>query len=115
MKCWLFAYGLLQSQFQPPKTMSQCKADRVRGVLYDLGPYPAAVAVGTADSWIDGELVEMELDELAELDKFEGTAEGIYERKMITTESGASAWVYEYLQPIPPSCEPLKRWNGPDE
>lgn len=60
--------------------------------LYDLGPFPMAVA-GGAGSRLQGELYAVEEALLAELDQFEGVPR-LYERQRWQLEDGAAAWVY---------------------
>ena len=79
----------------------------VRGVLYDLGGYPGAVADAAAKSKIAGTVMELPEDEgvLARLDKYEGfdpqaptTSEYIRERQIVELEAGGAVecWFYRY-------------------
>ena len=82
-------------------------AGRVRGRLYDLGPYPAAVPSPDPDHHVRGLVyrVEAGLREvlLADLDRYEGSA---YRRQVarVVLESGETvqAWVYFYARTPPP-------------
>lgn len=113
MKTLLFAYGLLQPAYQPPRTLGRWWQDRVRGQLFDLGPYPAAVQVGQGDAYFEGVVIEIDDSELAELDEFEEVDQGVYARLWTETELGSQVWIYEYRQPIPPNLKPQPRWPMP--
>jgi gamma-glutamylcyclotransferase (GGCT)/AIG2-like uncharacterized protein YtfP len=110
MTCLLFTYGLLKPDYRPPKTMSAHWPDRVRGTLYDLGPYPGAVGIGQGDSWIEGVVVQLDDSELVLLDVFEGVEQGDYVRKRVRTQAGREVWIYEYNRPIPKGARPLAQW-----
>src|ERR1700722_17924104 len=98
MSEYLFAYGTLQPGLAPTKIARVAARLRtvgegfVRGVLYDLGGYPGAVADPNAKSKILGTVMELPEDEdvLARLDKYEGfdpqspqTSEYIRERQTV--------------------------------
>lgn len=106
----LFVYGLLQPEFQPPRSMRRHWKDRVCGLLYDLGPFPAAVAVGRSESSFEGAVLEIDEWELPALDEFEDVDEGQYARIRTETEAGRSVWIYAYRRPIPPELQPIPRW-----
>jgi gamma-glutamylcyclotransferase (GGCT)/AIG2-like uncharacterized protein YtfP len=110
--CLLFVYGQLQPGRRLPRTVCNCRPDRVRGRLYDLGPHPAAVNVGSGETWFSGYVLELdEREVIAELDPYEGVEEGIYRRVRTTTESGREVWIYEYIQPLPPHARgPIDHW-----
>jgi gamma-glutamylcyclotransferase (GGCT)/AIG2-like uncharacterized protein YtfP len=110
-KCLLFVYGQLQPAHTPPRSLSQAWPDRIHAVLYDLGPFPAAVQVGVAADWIEGFTLEIDADELAALDEFEDTESGEFARILVETEKGHTAWVYEYRFPVPGVLVPVKRWR----
>ena len=113
-RCLLFAYGQLQPGYRPPRTVHRAWQDRVRGELFDLGAYPAAVKVGMTESWICGCVMEIDESELrAELDVYEEVGRGLYRRVRTTTEAGFTVWIYEYAPPIPPHARgPIERWHG---
>lgn len=109
--CLLFAYGQLQPGIRSPRTMRRAWPDRVRGELFDLGPYPAAVRIGAAEGSFCGHVIEIDASELAELDTFEGVGEGLYRRVRATTEAGQSVWIYQYARPLPADARgPVERW-----
>lgn len=110
-KCLLFAYGLLQPGYSPPRSMSQSWPDRIRGQMYDLGAYPAAVQITHASTWIEGHTVEIDVDELPMLDEFEDVGGGEFSRRLVETEQGHTAWVYEYQRPVPAVLAPITKWT----
>ncbi len=111
----VFFYGTLMSGFQRP---GRTRLDHVlvpkgrgwiRGALFDLGLYPAAIPAAEGKVW--GEIHEMADAEavLAELDEIEGyrVAEpdrSLYLRKMapVTLVDGRvmDAWAYFYNAPL---------------
>jgi gamma-glutamylcyclotransferase (GGCT)/AIG2-like uncharacterized protein YtfP len=113
MSEYLFAYGTLQPDFAPTKIARVAAGLRpvgegfVRGVLYDLGGYPGAVADSKAKGRILGTVMELPEDEdiLARLDKYEGfdpeapqTSEYIRERQVVELKTGGTVqcWFYRY-------------------
>jgi gamma-glutamylcyclotransferase (GGCT)/AIG2-like uncharacterized protein YtfP len=115
----LFVYGSLRQGFHSPayhyisRYFNLVSMGKVKGTLYDLGPYPAAIPGDEATHFIIGELYALkkpaELEwALAQLDDYEGlnADEGetpLYRRDKVTvfTENGETdAWVYWYNQPI---------------
>jgi gamma-glutamylcyclotransferase (GGCT)/AIG2-like uncharacterized protein YtfP len=58
-RCLLFVYGSLQPGQRPPESMGESWPDRVRGLLYDLGPYPAAVRIGRAEQEFQGWVLDI--------------------------------------------------------
>lgn len=110
----LFVYGSLRSGFKSPaydyisKYFSLTGEAHVRGQLFDLGEYPAAVPVDT-DHFIVGELYSTrnanELSyAIAQLDDYEGVAveaheTPLYRRELVKVHHGdnvVDAWVYWY-------------------
>lgn len=61
--------------------------------LYDLGPFPMAVADAQASAPLQGELYRVSGQLLQTLDRFEG-APRLYERQWRRLSDGRSAWVY---------------------
>lgn len=61
--------------------------------LYDLGPFPMAIANGDATSWLEGEVYAVGTELLDRLDRFEGVPR-LYERQAHTLADGRTVWVY---------------------
>src|SRR3954465_4849743 len=99
----LFAYGTLAPMEPDGMAPDGWVADRVRGRLYDLGPYPALIECGIAEAdWVEGYVRSVGIDELVgRLDPYEGVGEGLYRRVAATTEVGRRVWVYVYARPLP--------------
>lgn len=110
-KCLVFAYGTLMPGHSPPRSLSQAWPDRVRAVMYDLGAFPVATRVGEAPGWIHGMTLEIDADELAALDEYEDVEGGEFARKLVETEQGHMAWVYEYRLRVPAALAPIDRWT----
>ncbi|MCA9038929.1 MAG: gamma-glutamylcyclotransferase [Planctomycetaceae bacterium] len=108
---FLFVYGQLQPGHRFPIEAEVIRPDRVRGLLYDLGEYPGAVEIGKADNWFSGFLATLPTEDLDELDRFECVEDGLYRRIQTETESGVTAWIYEYLQTLPEDAfGPIDAW-----
>jgi gamma-glutamylcyclotransferase (GGCT)/AIG2-like uncharacterized protein YtfP len=98
----LFVYGTLRRVYGHPlhaliasHSVGSGEA-RVRGLLFDLGPYPGMTAEG--DGFVHGELYEIDAEWpqiIAILDEYEGSE---YRRELIEAElpSGehVAAWAY---------------------
>jgi gamma-glutamylcyclotransferase (GGCT)/AIG2-like uncharacterized protein YtfP len=108
--CLVFVYGLLQPGYKPPRSMKRHWPDAVRGRLFDLGPYPGIVSVGTGEGWIHGHVVEIEEWELESLDRFEDVAGGLYRRQRVLTREQRDAWIYEFARMIPAGAREIDRW-----
>ena len=110
----LFVYGSLLSGFKSPayeyisRYFNLVSPARIRGKLYDLGEYPAAVAT-TDDVYITGELYLIKNESefswaLGQLDDYEGvTVEPgevrLYKRELTTVYHNnecTTAWIYWY-------------------
>ena len=110
----LFVYGSLRSGFKSPayeyisKYFTFVSDARIKGKLYDLGEYPAAIPV-MEDSFIIGELYTIKNEQefswaMAQLDDYEGLnveagEEKLYHRKIAEVyinNQVVSAWVYWY-------------------
>lgn len=110
----LFVYGSLRSGFKSPayeyisRYFSLVAEGKVRGLLYDLGEYPAALPTNE-ENFIVGELYEAkDADQfqyvIGQLDDYEGVAveageTPLYRREIspIETDQGSfDAWVYWY-------------------
>jgi gamma-glutamylcyclotransferase (GGCT)/AIG2-like uncharacterized protein YtfP len=119
----LFVYGTLRSGFKHQayayisKYFMLVGEARVRGLLYDLGEYPAAVPT-LHEAYIKGELYELkeagDFDwAIAQLDDYEGInpEEGetpLFVRKttvVLYDNQSTQAWIYWYNQPI--TAQPL--------
>jgi gamma-glutamylcyclotransferase (GGCT)/AIG2-like uncharacterized protein YtfP len=110
----LFVYGTLAPANSALALATGWAADRVRGRLFDLGPYPALVDWDDPEAgWIDGYVRRVDRRELEErLDPYEGVAEGLYRRLPVMTAAGRLAWVYVYPHPLPQGARgPLERWR----
>ena len=107
---YLFVYGTLRSKIDIPVKQEIAKhwqligASEVKGKLYDMGDYPAAVPADSGDnSTIEGEvyLINEPTPVFAVLDKYEGEA---YTRKLepVKLPDGreVQAWVYWYTNPV---------------
>jgi gamma-glutamylcyclotransferase (GGCT)/AIG2-like uncharacterized protein YtfP len=117
MSEYLFAYGTLQPGLAP-KSMAQATAKLravgpgfVRGVLYDLGHYPGAIADASATGKISGTVMELpdDSDVLRALDDYEGfdpqspdTSEFVREQQEVGLASGGTlmCWFYRYNRKI---------------
>lgn len=90
----LFVYGILKTGENPP-----CF---VRGEIYSLGGFPGAIKIGTAETWVKGELRFITKGELLRFDIIEGVKHGHYRRVETTVYKEdkksilAMAWIYEY-------------------
>jgi gamma-glutamylcyclotransferase (GGCT)/AIG2-like uncharacterized protein YtfP len=61
--------------------------------LYDLGPFPMAIACDRPGTHISGELYAVSGHHLAALDRFEG-APRLYQRQSHRLSDGRAVWVY---------------------
>jgi gamma-glutamylcyclotransferase (GGCT)/AIG2-like uncharacterized protein YtfP len=82
--------------------------------LYDLGPFPMAVPNSDAQTRLKGELYWISVDQLKELDRFEGTPR-LYERKRWLISDGRWCWVYVGRARQVRYVERLREgeWRGP--
>ena len=117
----LFAYGTLRPGRAPVAiaavvaTLRPLGAARVRGRLYDLGPFAGAIPDRDAPAWIHGELVARTVDSppLAWFDAYEGPGY----RRVLTTAVDARGdrvpcWIYECARAPDASREiPGGEWN----
>lgn len=107
----LFVYGTLRKGFDHP--MSKILADSAKylgkgtfqGILFDRGPYPAAVVSNDKDCLVHGDVYELQKPNkvLQQMDEYEGVGElletGVtFERKQVKIQlndgSKRMAWVY---------------------
>lgn len=116
MPTLLFAYGTLAPDGPEGAALGGWTADAVRGLLFDLGPYPALIDLDRPGAgWVEGYVRAVTSSELTErLDPYEGIDEGLYRRRATTTRGGRRAWVYVYARPLPAGAVgPLARWRRP--
>ena len=119
----LFVYGSLRSGFNHPayayisNHFSLVGSAKVKGKLYDLGAYPAALPT-TEEFYIVGELYQLKEQEefswaIAQVDDYEGVnpepgEPALYIREMATVyinHTTTDAWIYWYNNDI--SGKPL--------
>jgi gamma-glutamylcyclotransferase (GGCT)/AIG2-like uncharacterized protein YtfP len=125
----LFVYGSLRRGFQHPayayisRYFSLVSEGKVKGKLYDLGAYPAAVPVAE-DFFIRGELYRINnADEfewaMAQLDDYEGIIPEpgetpLYrkEQAIVQLDDGRTeqAWIYWYNGPVDE-----RSWTGTED
>jgi gamma-glutamylcyclotransferase (GGCT)/AIG2-like uncharacterized protein YtfP len=113
----LFVYGSLRSGFHHPafaymsENFTFLSPGRVRGKLFDMGNYPAALPTGE-DFFIVGEFYRLQEDRdfswvMAQIDDYEGlhVSPGetpLYRRVTVTGYTGSEAtvaWIYWYNRP----------------
>ena len=127
----VFVYGTLKRHGNRhhlwPYPPSRIVSTRIKGFLYDMGPYPALCLPGT--DWIAGERWELAPEDLGEmlraLDEIEGHAQrpdDLYRRCVVDCydEDGSvhPAYTYQFAQPdrlvdarrIEPGEDGLCRW-----
>ena len=110
----LFVYGSLMSGFKSPayeymsRYFNLVASAMIKGRLYDMGPYPAALPADE-DVFIKGELYVIKNEPefsyaIGQLDDYEGTTPEpgepkLYRRELATVIHGSettNAWVYWY-------------------
>jgi len=93
----LFVYGSLKRGMANQEQLQQAAwvgCTRLEGLaLYDLGPFPMAIACSEPSSAIEGELYQVTAAVLKQLDRFEG-APRLYQRELHRLNSGEAVWVY---------------------
>jgi gamma-glutamylcyclotransferase (GGCT)/AIG2-like uncharacterized protein YtfP len=108
----LFVYGSLRSGFRNAaydyisRYFNFLSDAKVKGKLYDMGDYPAAIAT-VENNFIVGELYEIKDEEefiwaLAQLDDYEGLnveigEQALYKRELVTVfinDKTEQAWIY---------------------
>ena len=82
--------------------------------LYNLGPFPMAVACSEPGVVLHGELYRLSSSQLAALDRFEGTPR-LYERLRWPLADGLHCWVYvgRSRQVRHVARIPSGSWSGP--
>jgi gamma-glutamylcyclotransferase (GGCT)/AIG2-like uncharacterized protein YtfP len=116
--CYLFAYGTLRKEFELPlnekiaRFIEWIGDGEIKGKLYDMGEYPAAIPVSENErSVIKGAVMKINQPEkvMKLVDDYEGCnpeneAQSVYCRKKesIILKDGniVDAWVYWYLLPV---------------
>lgn len=91
----LFVYGTLRAKKESTHYLDGY-------VMYNAGPYPYILPAPNSDpNWsVEGNLVDVDDDEWATLDRYEGVDRGLYTREKITVQSFDSdhpaeeVWVY---------------------
>lgn len=99
----LFVYGTLLDNSGKP--------DHIMGDLYALSWFPGAINIGKSNEIIPGKIIDVDADRLADFDKYEGVASGLYNRVKTTTLTGEEVWVYEYGQELPKEAMKIKEWT----
>lgn len=93
----MFVYGSLMRGMANHGQMVGCRfagTAVLQGLaLYDLGPFPMAVASGDRTQLLHGELYRVDAAQLAALDRFEG-APRLYERLRWPLADGRRVWIY---------------------
>jgi len=93
----VFVYGTLRrgqpNHAQLRGCASQGEAELSGLALYDLGPFPMAVPADGPTDRLQGELYQVNAEQLARLDRFEG-APRLYERQRWPLADGRPVWVY---------------------
>lgn len=117
----LFVYGtLMPGRLRWPLLAPHAVGHRlaeVPGALFDSGNgWPVAV-FGDAGT-VPGTVVELDpaiLDELLPvIDEVEDTVGGAFERVVVTTTDGETAWAYRYLHDVSPMTR-IAVWDRADE
>ena len=114
----LFVYGSLKRGMANHGQLQQAAwvgCARLEGLaLYDLGPFPMAIACSEPGSEIEGELYQVNAALLEQLDRFEG-APRLYQRELRRLNSGQAVWVYvgrarqvRHVKRLSSGC-----WQGP--
>jgi gamma-glutamylcyclotransferase (GGCT)/AIG2-like uncharacterized protein YtfP len=113
----VFVYGTLkngQSNHHLLAGCSFCGEARLPALaLYNLGPFPMAIASNNPNTVLQGELYAVSDAQLAELDRLEG-APRLYERQQHRLSDGRAVWVYvgraRQVRHVP--LIPSGQWQG---
>ena len=93
----VFVYGSLKrdqaNHIQLQGCSWQGEAELSGLALYDLGPFPMAIASGDRSHRLHGELYAVQPAQLQALDRFEG-APRLYRRQAEPLADGRSVWLY---------------------
>ena len=121
---YLFAYGTLMPDCVPPQMQDACQGMElvghatVRGILYDLGPFPGVV---DGEGTVRGVLLRVPPGAWDQLDRYEACPgpdhpDGLFHRvkTRATTEDGQDmeCWLYIYARDVS-GFEPVPsgRWE----
>lgn len=115
----VFVYGSLkrgQPEHRQLGGSPCCGEAQLRGLaLYDLGPFPMAVASTDPQTLLHGELYQLTHAQLEQLDRFEG-APRLYERQRWPLADGRTVWVYvgrpQQVRHVPQLTSGLWRGRG---
>ena len=105
---YLFAYGTLKSG-APGGLLDGCErvgTGVVQGTVYDAGDYPALLLAG--DDPVHGVIWRCPYRRLTDLDRYEGTAEGLFRRVAVRVDDYA-CWVYVAGPALGPRLVPEAR------
>ncbi|HEX7050780.1 MAG TPA: gamma-glutamylcyclotransferase family protein [Longimicrobiales bacterium] len=105
----LFVYGTLRAGGPAAALLEGCECvghATVAGTLYSVDAYPALVLTGTGD--VQGEVWRCPATRLADLDRYEGVADGLFRRVGIRAGEWA-CWTYVAGPALAPRLRPGQR------
>ena len=105
---YLFVYGKLKPEYEPPVTMTDSFPDQVYGDLYTLGNDAALVDLDKSKKLANGYTLCLDNSEMKQLDKEESPE---YRRALTKTKLGYPAFIYEYVDPLPKHAKAVKIWK----
>lgn len=112
MRTHLFAYGRLQSPYDPPKTAVRFTKAFVHGLMWNHGNDPALSHVGDPRyPLVEGQRIEIEMDELPTIDKEEAPEFMRHKTNVIVGHMLLPAWVYLWKGKVPDGAHLLKKWS----
>lgn len=91
----IFVYGTLRTGGAKHGMIAggeMLRAAKLRGTLYDLGPYPAALLRG--HRLVHGELWTCPAETVRALDAYEGVGNGLFRRVTARDEEGTRCWIW---------------------
>ena len=99
----LFVYGTLRT--------GKGKPAHIRGILWDLGPFPAVTNIDEVENRIPGEIIDVTDEELKNFDIYEGVP-NLYQRMQTETTMDDEVWVYVWNKSIHPDIHhPIDEWD----